>query len=148
MDKGLYIKFLWSDPDVAEIGVSAWNGEFSGVARAYVGLDDLTGAALKLNGFPKNSDDRCELTLGTFDPKFAGGGMALHFFCKDLAGHIVVEVRIQSEPFPDSNRWSSPPETVRLFAAVEAHAIDEFVKQLTNFKLNVESSAFLSFTHF
>ena len=148
MDKGLNIKFLWSDPDVVEIDISASSDRFSGRARAYIGLDDLNEAALKIKGFPRSNSDQRDLAFGTFDPKFAGGGMSLHFFCKDLAGHIIVVVRIQSEPLPDCNHWSAPPESVHFFAYVEAHAIDVFVKELTNFELNAESSAFLAFIDF
>jgi hypothetical protein len=85
LNHGIEIKFLWQDSDAIEIGISASNGAFSGMAAAYIGTNELDKAASVLEGFPRTVEDTRELSLGTMDPNFAGGGVTLRFF---LHGHV------------------------------------------------------------
>ena len=84
---GFHLETMWHDPHVVEILFRAWNGAFGGIAEIYVGLDDLTKMAEILRGFPANDSDIREVMLGTFDPKFADGGVSLRFFLTDRRGY-------------------------------------------------------------
>jgi hypothetical protein len=145
MEPGLTIKFLWHDTDVVEVSIAASNGEFSGVSRAYIDRDDPRIAASTLEGFPKRPDDIREVSFGTLDPQFAGGGAQLRFLCKDSSGHAVVEIRIACEAEPESNRLSRPTQSAHFYADVEAAAIDDFVRELKAFDPDESGSAYLRF---
>ena len=67
MNIGIRFQTLWYDQDVIKLRVSAWNGDFGGVADIYEGIGDLDKAAGQLRGFPRNTSDMRELIFGTFD---------------------------------------------------------------------------------
>jgi hypothetical protein len=144
---GLEVKCRWYDQDVLEISLSASNTAFSGIAFPYVSLDHLVESALNLDGFPKNTTDARELRFGTPGEDFAGGFVRLKFSCRDLSGHGVVEVEIESknESQPGSS-WTQASQTVHFFAAVESNAIDDFVKELRRLGENRSGAAWLAFS--
>lgn len=145
MDAGLWIAYRWHDIDVLEVKIKASNGEFSGLAQAYINHDDPRKAAEILEGFPRTSSDTRTLSFGTMDPEFAGGGALLRFFCTDGSGHAAIEVQMMGGAEPMLNRWSRPPQTAHFFANIEANAIDDFVRELRAFDPRKKGFASLLF---
>lgn len=138
MDTGFRFAVLWSDADVIKGRASAWNGQFGGTADVYVGTGGLAEAALNLDGFPRSLSDRRQLQLGEFGPATAGGAATMHFYCKDSAGHALVEVRMESDQTQEI-----PAQTVFLVAAVEPAAIDSFVADLRRLEQDLRGTAYL-----
>jgi hypothetical protein len=133
MERGLRIEFVWHDTDLIQVSIRASNGEFCGTARAYINHDDLKNAASILAGFPNSPLDSREFNFGNMDPQFAGGGISIRWFCSDLRGHAVAEMRIAAEAKRESNTWSRPAQFAHFFADVEAAAVDDFVRELRAF---------------
>jgi hypothetical protein len=77
MGVGIEFQLIWHDNDVLNLRVSAWNGDFGGVAEIYEGVGDLHVAASNLRGFPNNLRDRREIVFGNFDRKCAAGGVSM-----------------------------------------------------------------------
>ena len=125
MDTGFQFEFLWNDNDVFEIRVAAWNGQFGGSADVYVPIGGLAEAAAKLEGFPHQPSDTREIQFGAFGREWAGGGVSMRFYCKDGAGHGLVEARIESD-----YRAAHTAQSALLFAYIEAAAVDTFVTEL------------------
>lgn len=119
---GIAIIYEWSDEDVIEITVYASNGAFCGTASLYVGHGRLSAMATQLAGFPRDVNDERSITLGTFDPKCAGGGVSMSFKCTDRAGHARAEIVMRSE---------DDEQSVTLMVPVVPFAVDEFVKGLS-----------------
>jgi len=143
MTIGLKMCYLWHDIDVYKVRISGSNGVFSGGTDVYRGIGGIAEAASTLDGFPVNTSDHRELQFGAFGRDFAGGGVNLRFFCKDGAGHAVLEFRIESEDGCYTNsRWNQPEQSARFFAEVEPSAIDDFVAELR--KLEEEKSGIAS----
>lgn len=140
MRSELVISRLYHDVDIVEIAVTVWNGLFGGAVQLYVGQDELEKVANKLRGFPASLADEREISLGTFDPQYAGGGAFLHFFCVDRAGHAQLEVSLQSgHPLAQSR------QRVELFAEIEPASIDSFIPELIALSRNDRKDATLRF---
>lgn len=139
MNIGIRFQTLWYDQDVIKLRVSAWNGDFGGVADIYEGIGDLDKAAGQLRGFPRNTSDMRELIFGTFDRKCAGGGVSMRFHCTDSAGHAYVETRIDSSVLAGGTF-----QTVALALPIEAAAVDIFVQELQRMEEDRSSTAHLS----
>jgi hypothetical protein len=118
---GIAVTYEWSDQDVIEVTVFASNGAFCGTSRLYVGHGRLSAMATELAGFPLNVNDERSITLGTFDPKCAGGGVTMSFKCTDRSGNACAEIVMRSD---------DDVQSVTLTVAVAPFAIDEFVKGL------------------
>jgi hypothetical protein len=129
MDTGFRFEVIWNDDDVFKVRVSAWNGAFGGSADAYVAIGGLTEAAAKLDGFPLQPSDTRELQFGAFGPEWAGGAASMCFYCKDAAGHALVEARIESDHLRDHS-GGNKAQSVFLVAPIEANAVDSFVSDL------------------
>lgn len=140
METGVRLESIWRDNDVVEVRISAWNGQFGGVADAYVEIGGVNAAATKLEGFPRHATDSCGLEFGAFGPGFAGGGVSLHFYSRGFAGHTFAEVTIESgyDQFEQTQRTT-------LRASVEVAAIDRFVAELRNMEQQIHPIAFLKF---
>ena len=138
MDTGIRLEFLWNDADIVEVRLSAWNGLFGGSANIYAAIGELSESAQKLKGFPRNPTDKRILEFGEFGPKAAGGAAILSFYCVDSAGHVSIEVRIESE-----TRGAIPAQSVLLVAAVEPAAIDSFSSDLSRIEADQQGTAFL-----
>lgn len=139
MDIGFEFEGIYSDADMVEVRISAWNGAFGGAARVYAGLGDLEDAALVLRGFPQTPADTREVTFGTFDKHLVGGGVALRFYCHDSAGHAFVEARLAS-----AYNVAGPTQSVLLTLPVEAAAVDSFADQLRRLGVNKSGVARLT----
>jgi hypothetical protein len=122
---GFRLAVIYSDEDLNEIRVSAWNGNFGGAADIYMEIGGLTEVAAKLVGFPRGPSDVREFTLGAFGREFAGGAVSMRFYCIDQAGHSYVESRIESGT-ESAKVW----QAATLVMPVEAASIDRFVENL------------------
>ncbi len=120
--------------DVLNLRVSAWNGDFGGVAEIYEEVGDLHVAASNLRGFPNNPSDRREIIFGNFDRKCAAGGVSMRFHCVDGAGHAYVEASV------DSNYQRGG---VVLAMPVGAAAVDTFVRELERLESERSGAALL-----
>lgn len=116
------------------------NGRFSGEARAYLGLDELARIAKAIEGFPVSKDDQRALEVGTFDPRFAGGGVRIQLSCRDSWGHVRVYLSLRS----DGHLNEGLPESVEMIVSTEAASIDSFVKDLRQMQGYIGESAFLA----
>ena len=139
MDRCVRLAYRYHDADVVELNVSAWNGSFGGSASLWVGQGELGEKAELLAGFPKNLDDTRELTFGAFGPEFAGGAMNLKFSTIDLAGHCILQVKMES----DHKNRDSHAERVELVGAFEPAALDHFVKEMRVLNLSLAGYAML-----
>lgn len=138
MDRGIQLTVTYHDVDMFQLSALAWNGEFGGTAKPYVAIGRLADAAAQLSGFPRDPSDTREVVLGAFGPKTAGGGICMRFFCIDSAGHARVEVKMESDRLSDERAQS-----VTLWLAVEAAAIDHFVDNLRRLERDKSGTAVL-----
>jgi hypothetical protein len=146
MDLGLQVKYLWNDIHAYELGVSASNGQFSAVARPYVGIDCIVEAVAKIEGFPRNKSDVRELLFGAFGREFAGGAVHMRFSCVDAAGHAIVELHFEAAKlFSSDLSGSGPTESAQFIAEIEASAVDDFVAELRQLEKNRSGCANLRF---
>jgi hypothetical protein len=154
MDTGIHIEVVWSDVDVIETSVSAWNGAFGGVTRIYVGIGALKEAAERLRGFPQNTTDIREVAFGQFDPAGLGGvdtfasGVSMRFHCIDGAGHAYLDARLQSDNRAGTSRARGrrPGRTIQsvaLVMGIEAAAVDTFVEELLRLEPTHAGAAYL-----
>ena len=138
MDTGFQFEIIWSDDDVFEVRAAAWNGKFGGTADVYVHVGGLAEIAVKLEGFPRQPSDTREIQFGAFGPEWAGGAVSMRFYCKDAAGHAVVEAEIESAY--DGTRTA---QSTHLFAAIEALAVDTFAAELRRLENDLRGIALL-----
>jgi hypothetical protein len=138
MEIGFRFEVRWSDADVFDIRISAWNGAFGGSAAVYVPIGGLAEAATKVEGFPRHPLDKRELRFGAFGPEWAGGAVSMVFYCKDAAGHALVEARIESE-----HRGTPKAQSALFFAPVEATAVDALVADLRRLEADRRGTAVL-----
>ena len=144
MESGLKIRYLWHDVDVMELEVSASGEKFSAFARPYVSHDALKESAAILEGFPQVSSDVRELFFGNFGDEFAGGHVHLSFFCVNSSCHAVMEIRlVDKSGWHIGPGWSRPTQQAHFFLAIEAAAIDEFVKELRQVGRDLTGTAWL-----
>ncbi|MGC2253049.1 MAG: hypothetical protein WA563_00805 [Candidatus Acidiferrales bacterium] len=145
MDLGIQFSVSWEDQDIIEVRVSVWNGTFGGTAYIYTGNRELDDAAAKLSRFPKNISDDREIFLGTFDPKYAGGGVRMRFYCTDHSGHAYVDSQIQSDPRLHTSAPRTPTVQSSLVSLpIEAAAVDTFVDELRRMAINRSGAARLA----
>ena len=128
MENGINLKVIWFDEieDLVEVLFRCSNGYFSGQAEIYVSCDCLSKLADVISGFPSHPSDSRDFELGTFNPDHADGGARLHFFCKDSAGHAVVEVKLRG----DACKGLGEMESVALRIPIQAAGVGEFIRQL------------------
>jgi hypothetical protein len=141
---GIKIEIVWFDQDVVECQITCSNGRFSGVAEIYLSHDDVPKMVEALKGFPSAPGDFRDLELGTFNPRHADGGVRLRCYCRDSAGHAVMEVKLRG----DACEELGEPESVALLFPVEAAAIDSFLKQVRSMDTEqIGATAFLAMTN-
>jgi hypothetical protein len=102
-------------------------------------MGELPNVAESLRGFPKDSSDTREVTLGAFGWKSAGGAVRLRFHCTDLAGHTTVEITIEAD-----YARSEVTETATVIAEFEPAALDDFVRELPELEYRLSGGATLS----
>jgi hypothetical protein len=124
---GIVFIYQWSDDDIIEVTVYASNGAFSGTADIYVAHGQLSAMATELAGFPLHANDKRAFTLGTFDPKCAGGGVSMVFRCTDRSGHACADIVMES---------ADQTQSVTLSVPVVPHAVDRFVRGLAMIELD------------
>jgi len=124
MKQGVELWVVWNDNDMIELEIVGCNGKFGGTALTYDNPDAPKVAADALKGFPTSNSDAREIGFGGSLGLAFKSGIRLRFSCKDSAGHLTVEVNIQSD-----NR-DEERESVRFAMPVEPGAIDIFVQQL------------------
>jgi hypothetical protein len=130
MEPGFIFDLLWNDNDVFEVCVRAWNGKFGGTLEVYVPIGGLAEAAEQVEGFPRNTSDERHLQFGRFGPEWAGGAVAMRFYCKSKAGRTCVEVTIESEYQPQPGVSVKEAERAHFVVPVEASGVDTFVAGL------------------
>ena len=138
MDLGFRVEVLWSDTDIFEVRVFAWNGAFGGCADAYVAIVGLKEAAAELEGFPRSASDSRELIFGAFGKEWAGGAVNMRFYCRDAAGHAFVDARIESD-----HHKTHGAQSVVLSVPIEASAMDTFVEELQHLENDKRGVAIL-----
>jgi hypothetical protein len=146
MIAGLQFTYLYHDFDIIEVRIFAQNGRFRGSADVYVGTNQLLEAAALLSGFPKNPHDKREFIFGAFGPKFAGGGVRLELFCKDLAGHPVIRATIETDSQQIStvdNQADEDAESATIYLKFEPAALDRFLAELREIEQKHFGSAIL-----
>ena len=109
-----------------ELRVWASNGMFVGQTAVFATSSNLSALVGVLRGFPANGSDIRACELGTFDEAVAGGGAGFRFSCADSIGHVVVEVRLRTDP--QLGVGASDLATIHI--PIEAAAVDMFVEQL------------------
>jgi hypothetical protein len=124
MGTGLQITVVDVDDDYLGIEITAGSGRFSGSARIYAGVNQLSEFAKVITGFPVTSADSRSFEFGTRNPQYAGGFVALTCACRDGAGHPVVSVAIQDDD------WFDSKASAEFTFPVEAAALDRFVHAL------------------
>jgi hypothetical protein len=138
MIRGIYIEYIDIDRDYVRLRVTASNGMFSGSVAIYADISALSDAAVKLTGFPRKSLDQCMLEFGTFQAGYAGGGVRMIFKCIDGAGHIQLQLKMESDHNEDI-----PSQSVSLLLPIEAASIDTFVHELTTMDADRKATATL-----
>jgi hypothetical protein len=137
---GLRISVSWFDDHLVELVISASAPPFSAEVEVYERHDAPAQLAKILRGFPATAADTRQCVLGTFEPTLAGGGARFHFRCVDALGHAVVDVQVRADPQRRGH------QTAEFSVPIDAAAVDRFVQQLTQMKLDRNSSAGLPTT--
>src|SRR5712692_3063204 len=133
MNTGFQFEIIWNDNDAFEVRAAAWNGQFGGTADVYVQIGGLAA-----EGFPHEPSDTREIQFGAVGADWAGGAVSMRFYCKDAAGHAFVEARIESD-----YSGAHTAQSVHLFAAIEATAVDTFAIELRRLETNLQGIALL-----
>ena len=125
MLRGIRITYLCHDDDVIQLQIVADNGRFRGTTRVYAGIGELSDIAESLRGFPEDPYDKRQVMFGQFGRKMAGGAVRLRLYCRDMAGHPVIEVRLEGD-------YTAPyvAETTTAFLDFEPAALDVFLQEL------------------
>ena len=121
-----WFKIVVTDPDPDYLGIEifASSHRFSGATKIYAGLDELSRFAGVIDGFPTSRQDERKYAFGTKDKGVAGGYCAVRLFCRDGAGHCIVEVE-----FEDDDQYYSDAKARFTFPVLPAD-IDGFVGRL------------------
>jgi hypothetical protein len=139
VENGITLKVIWFDEDLLEVLFSCSNGHFSGQAEIYLAHDAPSKLADALRRFPSSPTDSRDFELGTFNPEHAGGGVWMHFYRLDSAGHAAVDVKLRGEACKTLGEF----ESVALRIPVEAAAVDNFIQQLGAIGKTIGASASL-----
>jgi hypothetical protein len=139
MNIGLEFQAMWDDESMIDVRISAWNGTFGGMSRAYVAIGELEKAAAKLRGFPNNPSDARELTFDGLGKGNARGDVRLRFHCSGGAVHTWMDASIES-----ACDLTGSAQSVTLTLPIEAAAVDIFVDQLHRLGATRGGIAYLS----
>ena len=141
MEKGISWEVIWFDFDqhLIEVVFSCSNGNFCGTCEIYLGRDELSKLANALHGFPSSASDSRKVELGTFDPKYADGGVRINLFCSDSRGHSIAEIHLRG----DGCKALGEVESVALRIPIEPAGLDSFLAQVVAAGTEVGSKAFL-----
>jgi hypothetical protein len=104
-----------------------------------VSRDELSDLANALYGFPSSGSDSRSVELGTFDPKYADGGVRMNFYCSDSRGHSIAEIKLRG----DGCKALGEVESVALRIPIEPAGLDSFLAQIVVAGTEIGSKAFL-----
>jgi len=141
LEKGISWEVIWFDFDqkLIEIAFACSNGHFSGTCEVYLSRDELSELADTLKGFPLSRNDTRSAELGTFDPKYADGGVKMNFYCSDSRGHSIAEIKLRG----DGCKALGEVESVALRIPIEPGGLDSFLAQIVVAGTEIGSKAFL-----
>ena len=141
LEKGIRWEVIWFDFDqgLIEILFACSNGYFSGTCQIYLSRDELSELANALNGFPSSARDSRKVELGTFDPKYADGGIRINLYCSDSRGHSIAEIQLRG----DGCKALGEVESVALRIPIEPAGLDSFLAQVVAAGTEIGSKAFL-----
>ena len=105
----------------------------------YLSRDELSELADTLKGFPLSRNDTRSAELGTFDPKYADGGVKMNFYCSDSRGHSIAEIKLRG----DGCKALGEVESVALRIPIEPGGLDSFLAQIVVAGTEIGSKAFL-----
>jgi hypothetical protein len=111
---------------------------FCGICEIYLGRDELSELANALHGFPSSANDSRRVELGTFDPKYADGGVRINLYCSDSRGHSVAEIQLRGDC-----KGLGEVESVGLRIPIEPAGLDSFLAQVVAAGTEIGSKAFL-----
>jgi hypothetical protein len=137
--EGITLEVIWFDEHALAVLFRCSNGYFSGQAEIYLADDAASKLADGLRGFPSSSTDSRDFELGSFNPEHADGGVRMHFYRLDSAGHVGVDVKLRG----DACKSLGEIESVALRIPIEAAAVDNFIEQLRSIDKTVGASASL-----
>jgi hypothetical protein len=138
MDLGLRVEAVYDDPDLIELMVRAWNGEYGGATGLYVSIGELSETASRLRGFPATLTDRRVVQWGAFGSDTAGGGVEMRFVARSDGGGAIVDVRMESDGAKTGGLQAA---LVRL--ELEAAAVDTFAAALRQLDVHKRGVAVL-----
>ena len=133
---GIEISMPWYDESIVELRVAASNGVFAGQVKFYAGYGELKALAERIAGFPARIGDERIFKIAE--------AVEMRFRCIDAPGHAVVEVSLRDEPratTTPSTRMPAASQSVFLAVAIEAAAIDDFVRELALVERKREGAA-------
>jgi hypothetical protein len=141
LENGISLEVIWFDFDqkLIEIVFACSNGRFSGTCEVYLSRNELSELADTLKGFPLGGDDTRSAELGTFDPKYADGGVKMNFYCSDSRGHSIAEIKLRG----DGCKALGEVESVALRIPIEPGGLDSFLAQIVAAGNEIGSKAFL-----
>lgn len=122
----------WDPPRNFELEIRAWTERFSGSARVWASLGELSELADLIGRFPSRLPDEVKFA-------FYGGALGdcdLRIFTADQSGHVVVEVNIGEHEEPISS-------SAVFGISVEAAALDRFARELRAIEAAREGTATL-----
>ncbi len=125
MDIAAKFQVIYKDSDLYQLQITAWNGDFGGSVEVCEAIGDLEEAAKTVQGFPSNPSDTREVTFGSLDPNFAGGGVRMRFHCVGGPGHAFVEMKMVS-----GYESAGTTQNTLFSIPIEAAAVDSFVQSL------------------
>jgi hypothetical protein len=144
MSRGIRFKKLWFDDDVAEIEITASDGESTFRVRAYAGHGTLKESVNALGVFKDQLHGGiCDLRLGGSGPEFAGGAFhaRLHFHQPGL-GRLFITATAESEWFDFT--VTKVANRCVLHLVSEPSLLDNFILELIRLQDGATDEAFLS----
>jgi len=138
MAPGLEIRVVDVDDDYLGINIAASSDRFSGSARIFAGLTELSAFASAMTGFPSSASDRRSYEFGARGSGYAGGFVQLAFHCQDGAGHAALTIAIED----DAQMRSEASATFSF--SFEAAELDRFLTSLRKLERTKDGYATLS----
>ncbi|HWY98963.1 MAG TPA: hypothetical protein VNY36_07760 [Bacteroidia bacterium] len=136
------LKAVWKDDHMFELSITATNGYFLGTTQVYNTTEALSRFAESLFRFPKDKDEHPIVYEAGIKNGYAY--FSMKFYCIDPAGHIGVQLNMESN---DLKQISKAKDTVTLEILVEPNAIDNFQRELMHLAKNQEGAAILIGVH-
>lgn len=133
----LELKSIWKDEHMFELKVTASNNKFSGETEVYDNYECISDFAKELVNYP--NDDK--ILFYEAGEKDSYSYFSMKYYCIDNAGHIGVEINIESN-VPNNYR-PEEKNKVKLEIIVEPSAIENFQKELLRLVKNEDGTAIL-----